>query len=210
MDISAYFTKNARLETERLIFRRLLPTDASDMYEYASRPETSEYLLWSPHPYYSYTLDLLKYLQKEYSEGRFFDYAIIFKENSKMIGTVGFTTLDLKNSVAEVGYVLSPDYWNKGIATEALSAIINLAFCELGVNRVEAKYIAENKVSLRVMEKCGMTHEGVNRQKLLIKGVFRDIGVCSILKSEYFRKERVNLYKNTASSGILVRLFHKN
>ena len=210
MGISAYFSKNLKLRTDRLLLRKIRTSDASDMYEYSCRPETSEYLLWDVHPYYSYTLEVAKYLQKEYSEGKCMDFAIEYKENGKMIGTVGFTSFDEKNSVAEAGYVISPDYWGKGIATEALTALLNFAFCELGVNRVEAKYIIENKPSLKVMEKCGLKPEGVLRQRMLIKGKYRDIGICSILKSEYFTVKRDNIYAENEHKGVLARLFHKN
>ena len=210
MELSAYFKSNLTLETERLILRKIQPSDAEAMYQYACRSETSKYLLWEPHPYYSYTAELIRFLQKEYSEGKFFDLAIVHKEAKKMIGTVGFTTFDTKNLCAEAGYVVSPDYWGMGIAAEALSALLNFAFCELNVNRVEAKYIAENTPSLRVMEKCGMTFEGIQRKKMLIKGKFRDIGYASILRDEYFKENRVNIYKENTGRGLIARLFHKN
>jgi ribosomal-protein-alanine N-acetyltransferase len=198
------------LETERLLLRKIKPEDAKDMYEYAARPDTSKYLIWEKHPHYSYTVELIRFLQREYAQGRFFDFAVVLKEESKMIGTVGFTSYDENHRVAEVGYVINPAYHGRGIAPEALSAIINFAFCELDVNRVEARYIAENAPSLRVMEKCGMTHEGIQRQKMIIKGVARDIGVCSILKSEYFCCERENIYRKREEKGLIARLFHKN
>lgn len=210
MDTVSYFRKDPRLETERLLLRKLAPKDAADMYEYSCRPETSEYLLWSPHTHLSFTADLIRYLQNEYEIGRYFDFAVIYKENMKMIGTAGLTSIDEKNSSCEVGYVLNPDYWNKGIATEALQAVMNFAFCELNFNRVEAKYMAGNEASRHVMEKCGMTHEGIQRSKLFVKGKFRDIGVCAILRSEYLATERENLYKKCNRPGFLERLFHKN
>lgn len=210
MELAEYFSKNTVLETERLIFRRLQSSDAKDMYEYACRAETSEYLTWEKHPYYSYTVELIRFLQKEYLAGRYYDFAVVLKENGKMIGTAGLTTYDAKNSVAEVGYVINPDYHGRGIGTEALGAIINFAFCELGVNRVEARYIKENTASLKVMEKCSMTCEGIQRQKMFIKGEYRDIGTCSILKSEYFTQKRENIYKCREEKGLLSRLFHKN
>ncbi len=209
MELTEYFAKGLRLETDRLVLRRISPSDASDMYEYACRPETSKYLLWEPHPYFSYTQELTRFLQREYAEGRFFDLAIIWRESGKMIGTVGFTSYDPKNSCAEAGYVISPDFWGKGIATEALDALLNFAFLELELNRVEAKYIHENQISLRVMEKCGMHREGVMRQKLLVKGVFCDIGIAAILRSEYIAAGRQNLYRQE-KAGLLHRIFHKN
>ncbi len=119
MTLARFFSKNPRFETERLILRKLCSEDAEDMYAYACRGETSKFLLWEPHPSPLYTSDLIRFLQKEYQIGRYSDFAIILKENGKMIGTVGFTSYDEKHSVAELGYVISPDYWHRGIATEA-------------------------------------------------------------------------------------------
>ena len=127
-----------------------------------------------------------------------------------MIGTVGFTSCDEKNLCLEVGYVLNPEYWGRGIATEALEALLNFAFCELGANRVEAKYMIGNENSRRVMEKCKMKYEGTLRQKLLVKGSLRDVGICSLLRDEYFEKERSNIYEECNKKGLLERLFHKN
>lgn len=186
MNLIQFFSKEPKFETERLIIRRLLPRDAEDMYEYACRPETSEYLLWDAHPSLIYTSELIRFLQKEYLTGKYSDLAITLKENGKMIGTVGFTTFNEKDLVAEVGYVISPAYWHRGIATEALKAILGIAFYELGVRRAEAKYIPKNIYSRKVMEKCGMTYEGTARSKMLVKGVPADIAYCSILREEFF------------------------
>lgn len=205
MDIIRFFAGNPEYETDRLLLRKLLPKDACDMFAYARLPETSKYLLWEPHPSETYTLDLIRYLQKEYTTGRYSDFAIILKENSKMIGTVGFTSYDDKNKVAEVGYVISPEYWHRGIATEALSAILGIAFNELKAERVEAKYMPENIYSRCVMEKCHMQYEGTARKKMLVKGKHRDIAYCAILKDEFLTGFSE---KNYISVGKLSRLRH--
>jgi ribosomal-protein-alanine N-acetyltransferase len=201
--ICDFFSKNPQIETSRLLLRKIAPRDAKDMYEYASLPETSKYLLWDPHPSFSYTADLINFLQKEYPAGRFNDFAIILKETDKMIGTVGFTSFDGKNRCAEIGYVISPKYWRQGIATEALSTIIELSFSELSVERVEAKYMPENVFSGRVMEKCGMKREGVLRRKLFVKGKFCDIAYFSILREEFLRENREKSYNITYKEGFL-------
>ncbi len=208
MRLGQYFAKNTILETDRLILRKITPHDASDMYEYASRPETSKYLLWNPHVSLSSTQNLINTLRNEYANENFFDFAVIFRENMKMIGTVGFTSYDERNSCAEAGYVISPDYWYKGIAAEALSALLSFAFCELKLNRVEARYMTENINSRRVMEKCEMKYEGCAREKLFVKGSFRDIGTCSILASDYFAVPRENIYKNSEKPSFFDKLFN--
>jgi ribosomal-protein-alanine N-acetyltransferase len=101
-----------------------------------------------------------------------------------MVGTCGFAAIDNENNVGELGYVLNPKLWGLGIAVEAGQAIIGFGFNELGLNRIEAKYIVGNTASRRVMEKLGMKYEGTMRSSMLIKGIYRDIGICSILKSE--------------------------
>ncbi len=196
MKLADYFALEPVLETERLILRKIQLDDANDMYEYASDFETNKYLTWEKHRYRTYTFELIRFLQKEYLRGRYYDFAVVFKENGKMIGTAGFTSYDEKNSVAEVGYVINSAYRNIGLGTEALAAIINFAFCEIGVNRVEARYMKENTASLCVMKKCGMTFEGIMREKLLNNGKYCDIGICSVLKSEYFTQKRENIYKS--------------
>jgi ribosomal-protein-alanine N-acetyltransferase len=106
-----------------------------------------------------------------------------------MIGTVGFSELDMANHTAEIGYVINPKYSGKGIATEAVSSFLNFAFMELDMERVEGRYMVPNHASRRVMEKCGMQYEGILRSLMEVKGVRRDIGICSILKEEYFAKK---------------------
>ncbi len=164
------------------------PSDARDMYEYARLPKVTEYLLWHPHKCIEQTMDYLHYIQASYRAGDFYDWAVVDNETKKMIGTCGFTRLDFNHNLAEVGYVLNPEYWGRGIAAEALRRVMDFAFMELNVHRVEAKYIVGNDSSRRVMEKCGMTFEGVQRASMYIKGQYRDIGICSILSDEYIAK----------------------
>ena len=162
-----YFKKKITFETERLILRKMEVSDVSDFYSYASREETSRYLLWSPHQSEYSTRYVLESIKRDYRAGTYFELAVILRESGKMIGTSGITSFDAQNRVVEIGYVLSPDYWGMGLAREAASVLMNFAFCELGANRVEAKYMKGNESSRRVMEKLGMTFEGIQRAKLL-------------------------------------------
>ena len=84
-----------------------------------------------------------------------------------------------------MGYVLHPLYWNCGYGTEALNAILSYGFSNLDLRRIEARYRIENKASLSIMKKVGMQEEGILRKSLYVKGKYRDIGICSILKEEY-------------------------
>ena len=179
------FARMPRLETERIVMRRVSLDDIDDMYEYAKDATLTKYLTWSPHPDKAYTFEYVSYLQSRYKSGEFFDWAVTLRDGGKMIGTCGFTRFDFQHNSGEIGYVISSDYHGKGIATETVSEVIRFGFERLGLNRIECKFMIENAASRRVMEKNSMTFEGVYRQGMLVKGIYRDIGVCSILRSEY-------------------------
>lgn len=171
------FTKIPTLHTSRLTLRKLTVSDAFDMYDYSKRPEVSRYLLWSPHESQWATRGYLSYLQRQYAKKQFYDWAVTLTDSKKMIGTVGFTAFDIPNNSAEVGYVLSPDYWGKGIAAEALNKIIEFGFDRLDLHRLEARIMTENARSKRVAEKCGFVCEAVMRDKLYVKGEYRTIDI---------------------------------
>lgn len=181
------FSRIPVIETARLKLRCLNQSDCRDMYRYACRDDVTRYLLWEPHINPEYTARYLNQLQIQYSAGEFYDWAIEFKADNTMIGTCGFTSFDIENNRAEIGYVINPDYWGKGIASESVLAVLAFGFKTLSLNRIEARYMLGNDRSRRVMEKCGMSFEGIFRSMLFAKGSYRDIGVCSILYSDYIR-----------------------
>ncbi len=179
------------LETDRLVLRKMLKKDAADMYDYARRPDVTEYLLWEPHASQMYTYKYLSYLQSRYRAGDFYDWAIVHKRNDKMIGTCGFTKLNIESNSAEIGYVLNPDFWGLGIAPEAAVTIMQYGFLNLRLHRIEAKYMIGNDKSRRVMEKIGMQFEGVSRDSMHVKGRYVSIGTCAILRGEFMRMYHV-------------------
>ena len=189
-ELQKIFSKLPELSASRLVLRRMSREDATDMYEYARLPSVTEYLMWYPHSGIDHTRRYLSMIEREYRLGVFYDWAVVLRETGKMIGTCGFTTIDSQNSCGEVGYVLNPAFWGQGYAPEAVHAVMTFGFGTLSLHRIEAKYIIGNNRSRRVMEKCGMTFEGVRRSSMLIKGEYRDIGVCSILSSEFFAREK--------------------
>ena len=188
------FNNLPTLETQRLVMRKMLPSDSDDMFEYASQKEVTRYLLWNPHISPSETRMYLFSLKREYSKGRHKEWALIDKNSSKMIGTCGFTNIDIDNGVGELGYVINPKYQKMGLAPEAAKKLLSLGFDYLGLERIEIKYMIDNTPSLAVAKKIGMTFEGVLRSSMYIKGKYRDIGICSILREEYYKNNSCEDY----------------
>ena len=184
-ELTKCFSNTPTLHTARLTLRRMLPSDSADMYEYAKLPAVTEFLLWSPHRSEEQSRDYLQALQTSYKRGEFFDWAVVITDTGKMIGTCGYTDIDLENRRAEIGYVLNPSYWGNGYAPEAVMAAQQFAFENLGINRIEAHYIIGNDRSLRVMKKCGMREEAKLSQYMNIKGKYCDIGICAVTKDKF-------------------------
>ena len=193
------------LRTQRLIIRPMKTSDSYDMYEYACREDVTEFLLWSPHPSVGYTREYLAYIEARYARGEFFDWAVTLEDSGKMIGTVGFTKIYPSNNSAEIGYVLNPEYHNQGIGYEAAKRIVDFGFEELSLHRIEARFMKENAASRKLMEKLGMSFEGYSRESMLVKGQYRTIGTCSILRDEWEQTEHPQ-YQETKKQGFFDKL----
>ena len=179
-----YFSRLPVLETDRLILRPVLNRDAKDIFAYASDPEVARYVLWEPHRTVADTRSYIRYMRALYRRGFPASWAVTLRETGRVIGTIGFMWYSEASCSAEVGYSFSRAFWNRGIATEALSAVIRSVFASLPVNRLEAQHDLRNPASGRVMEKCGMRKEGILRQRMKNKGEFIDTVLWSILRSD--------------------------
>ena len=195
-EIYHIFSRIPTLQTSHLTLRKMMVSDAMDMFAYAQNEEVTKYLTWKAHTDVMYTREYLQYIGTHYAIGDFFDWAVVLTEEDRMIGTCGFTRFDYANNIGEVGYVLNPEYWGRGIAVEAVREVMRFGFETLQLHRIEAKFIEGNTASLRVMEKTGMRFEGYHRDSMLIKGTYRTIGVCGILREEY--EYQAETYKASA------------
>jgi len=90
------------------------------------------------------------------------------------IGVAGFSLSNNKFKLGEIYYKLDPAYWGKGYATELAKRLVVLGFDTLGLHKVEAGVATENTKSVKVLEKIGMTREGLRRKILPIRGDWKD------------------------------------
>ncbi|HEY3250348.1 MAG TPA: GNAT family protein [Ignavibacteria bacterium] len=182
MDHSDLFKNLPVIETARLRMRKLSMRDASDIFEYASVPEVAENVTWEHHRNLSDSIHFLRIITQQYEDGVPSPWGIIYKETSRLIGTIGFHVWNKPNFFAEVGYAISKNYWNQGLMTEALNAVLDFGFNRLNLNRVEATCKLHNAASEKVMIKCGMSFEGIMKKKLFAKGEFHDLKLFAITK----------------------------
>ena len=81
------FSHIPELTTKRLTLRRMMVIDASDVFEYACRHDVTKYVTWYPHPDRDYTRQYLQYLGNRYAAGMFYDWAIVYEPDCKMVGS---------------------------------------------------------------------------------------------------------------------------
>ncbi len=168
------------LQSVRLAIRPFVPTDDKRMLEAMTCPDV--------HQMHSDGfLDIeavrryLRLLTDEYQSGMFRTLAITERECSTLIGAI---TLDRMPQFArvELSYWIHPAQRNRGYATEAVTAMIHRCFQMANCNRIQA--MTANPASARVLEKSGMRYEGTLRQYVGINGVFRDMAMYAILRSD--------------------------
>ena len=176
------------IETERLMLRNIAPCDANDMYEYASMPEVTKYLLWTPHINIDATKGYIDFLQTRYKRGLYADWAVILKETGKMIGTCGYANIDSGANVCEIGYVLSPYYRKQGYMAEAVNAVLKLSFEVLGFDSVNLRIMDGNNDSVRLAARLGFKLTDICVNELNVKGTPRTIRHYSLTAPEYLMR----------------------
>lgn len=174
------------LETPRLILRKFTIDDAQAMYEnWAFDPEVTKFLTWPPHANVEVTEQVLKSWVDGYALDDFYQWAIVPKELDAPIGSISVVAYDDSARIAHIGYCIGKRWWHQGITSEALQAVINFMFDEVGVQRIEAMHDLNNPNSGGVMRKCGMKYEGTLRRSTVTnQGILCDACWYSILSDE--------------------------
>ena len=147
------------ITTERLIIRHFLKSDYRDYHAYMSREEVYRFERGKP-----LTLEEAKSECKKIA-GDEHHWAITLKENGKVIGHITLAPNRPKEfRMWNIGYMTNPDFQNKGYTTEATRAMISYGFSELNAHRIVGHCDPANTASWKILEKCGMTKEGMSRK----------------------------------------------
>lgn len=157
------FLPPAHFTTERLSARPPSPDDAPAAFAtYASDPEVTRYLAWPPYREPAPLADFFRLRVADWStEHHHFTWLLFRRDDGTMVGTIGCIP---DGGKVVLGYALGRAHWGKGYAPEALRYLVDWALQQPGIHRAWAFCDVENPASRRVMEKAGMTCEGVLRR----------------------------------------------
>lgn len=171
------------IETDRLVLRPWRLDDVDAVLAYAQDPEWSRFLRALPRPYTRD--DAIQFVARQVLVDRVERPAWAVTLDDTPIGgiSLGF---QFAHGLAELGYSIAREHWSKGFCSEAARAVVDAAFStHADLNRVCARADHENTASQRVMEKIGMTKEGVLRMSRIERGEAIDEVWFAILRSEW-------------------------
>lgn len=177
------------IQTERLVLRKFKCTDVKPAFNnWCNDDLVTKYLTWPSHGSVDVTGKVLSEWIKSYENDNFYQWAIILKEIDEPIGSISVVAMNEKTNSVHIGYAIGSNWWNKGIVSEAFSAIITFMFEEIKVNRVESRHDPKNPASGKVMIKCGLKYEGTLRQSDISNQGIVDVSYYGLLASEYTMK----------------------
>ncbi|WP_029272672.1 GNAT family N-acetyltransferase [Flavobacterium sp. KJJ] len=148
------------IETERLILREILLSDADGMFELDSNPNVHLFVGNKPIKHIEESILQIENIQKQYKKFGIGRWAVILKETNEFLGWSGIKFIKDKinnhQNLYEIGYRFIEKHWGKGYATEAGKAFVDYAFNEMKVDAIYAYADAGNENSRRILEKLGL------------------------------------------------------
>lgn len=169
------------------MLREIFIHDWRDIHGYSSDHTVVDYLPWEPNSEEDCIRHVLQMIsgQKDVPRNEY-HLAIATQENDQAIGCCSLVNRDAaQNEEAWIGYVLHRNYWGRGYMTEAVEAIMQMAFEELGFLRLLASCDARNLASARVLEKSGMLRGACKKRHTYRKGAWRDFIFFSLERADW-------------------------
>jgi len=177
------FSPFPELKTERLLLRRLTNNDAEEMFFLRSNEDVLRYLGRGPTQSVKEAEEFINKINKSADENENILWGIaLLEEPTKIIGTICLWNFKTESYRGEIGYILHPGHWGKGIMKEAINRVVDYAFNTLKLHSIEALLSPENIASASVLEKTGFVKEGHLKESFYFRGKFSDTAIYSRLK----------------------------
>jgi len=177
------FTPFPELTTERLLLRQVVMNDAPGIFFLRSDQTILQFLGKEPAASLKDAEDFIETITNNIENNDSILWAICLKgDPSKAIGSICFWNMVKEHYRSEIGYVLDPAHWRKGIMKEAILAVLDYGFIKMGLHSVEARLSPANIASVAVLESTGFIKEAYFKEDFFHKGKFKDTVVYSRLQ----------------------------
>ena len=172
------------LITERLRLNRLSETDLPELYIHRSDPKNMHFIHRDPPQHPGEVRALYDKIQGAYENQEGIAWAIRWKEHSELMGTIVYHNMKKEHFRAEIGYLIHHPWWNRGIASEAVAAVMKYGFEQLGLHTIEAVINPSNAASEKVLTRNGFVKEGYFRENYFYNGKFFDSEIYTAFNPE--------------------------
>ena len=182
-------TAFTKIETERLILRRLADGDLGAFMAYLNDPEVARYQSWE-----SYTEEQARVVIERQkgvepgTPGQWFTFAAELKGTGELVGHVALSVKADDQRQAEIGFTFARGQQGRGLAREAAEAVLDYAFGVLGLHRVVAITDCENERSVALLERLGMRREGYFVENIWFKGAWGSEYLYAVLQEEWLSR----------------------
>jgi [ribosomal protein S5]-alanine N-acetyltransferase len=186
------------LKTSRLRLRPLKTSDDEDAFRLLSNPKTMKYYGSAPYK-------KIEHLRKQYIEVmttrfRYRDgvtLVITMQDDDKPIGLINATLFDPAFKFTEISYILDPEHWGKGLATEAIRRAVKFFVEDMKIHKIRASFYGKNVASKRVLEKAGFIEEGYMRDNVQIEGEYEDEYLMALIAEDSKTQDVINSATDT-------------
>jgi ribosomal-protein-alanine N-acetyltransferase len=169
------------INTERLLLRQVDKTDVNEIFFLRSDEQIMKYLDKAPAKDLDDAYKFIQTISDQEKNNAAVTWAITLKGNPKMVGTICFWNIQKEHYRAELGYLLHPEHWRKGLMQEALTAILEYGFKVIKLHSVEAHVNPNNIPSIELLEKNGFIREAYFKENYFYDGRFLDTAIYSLL-----------------------------
>jgi ribosomal-protein-alanine N-acetyltransferase len=172
-----------QLTTARFFLQQVLPEDQQFIFEGLSHPDVIPFF-GVRYDSFEATKKQMDWYQKSYNAGTGGPWKIVDKITGEKIGVVAYYFHKQEHKKAEVGFWIFPQFWNKGIVTEVLKAVIDYCQQQKDIHRLEAFVEDGNIASKRVLEKLGFVCEGIMKECEIKNGKFINLHIYALIRVE--------------------------
>ncbi len=173
-----------KLITERLVLEEIDYAVAQDLFEIRSDERVVKYLDREKHKTVEDTQEMITIIMRSYNEKTGINWIIKNRTTLEVIGYIGYWRLFRERVRGEIGFALKPEFWQKGIMSEALLKVIEFGFKKFGLHSIEGNVNPNNISSIRLLEKIGFKKEAYYREDYLFNGKFQDSAIYSLLETD--------------------------
>ena len=177
------FSPFPEITTGRLLLRRMIPADVGEIFFLRSNEEVMKYIDRPRALSLQDAADFLAVIDKSLESHDGITWGLTMKDDpEKLIGTIGYWRLKKEHYRAEIGYMLHPVFWKKGIMKEAIYAVIEFGFTAMHLHSIEANINPGNVASAHILESTGFIKEAHFKEDYFFDGIFRDTIIYSRLQ----------------------------